>query len=262
MANAIDSAVVRDPEIGATDLHLVLDISVEETIDARCLEDFRFRAMQAEPDMILSLASDWKSFEDYRGALKSKYRKAANRMDKQLERAGCVVGQLLDIEKHADELTALHLQVHEQSTHRFVTLSRNFIPALVHHLGDRFTCTVVRRETAILGFITIIIDGDTAFAYVVGHDVKANKELPIYLRLLQSAVEEGIKHGCKKVTYGRTALEPKSRVGAEAQTLTIYGRHKSRILGPFITKFMQIMAPKDGPPPRSPFKSANDHEEE
>lgn len=204
--------------------------------------------------MILTIEPDWKSFDDYRTALKAKYRKASIEMDKQLAGAGCVVEKLSDVETHADELINLHLQVHEQSVNRFVTLKRDFIPALARRLGDRFICTVIRQESRILGFITTLIDGDTALAYVVGHDVQANRELPIYLRLLQTAIEDGIRHGCKRVTYGRTALEPKARIGAVAVPLTIYGRHKNAIIGSLITPFLQQMAPKNGPPLRSPFK--------
>jgi hypothetical protein len=71
--------------------------------------------------------------------------------------------------------------------------------------------------------------------------------------MLQTAIEDGIRHGCKRVTYGRTALEPKARLGAVAVPLTVYGRHKNPIIGPLITLFLQQMAPKEGPPLRSPF---------
>src|SRR4030095_10301361 len=114
---------------------------------------------------------------------------------------------------------------------------------LARRLGDRFICTVVRRESRILGFVTTLIDGDTALAYVVGHDVQENRELPIYLRLLQTAIEDGIRRGCKRVTYGRTALEPKARLGAVAVPLTVYGRHKSPIIGPLVSPILPQMAP-------------------
>lgn len=258
VAEAIDRAHEEDKGIRSTALQLVLDIAEDDASGARHLEKHLFRSMPAEPDMILTIDPDWKSFEDYRAALKSKYRKASLEMDKELTVANCVIAKLTDIEGHADELINLHLQVHEQSINRFVTLKRDFIPALARRLGDRFICTVIRQEARILGFVTTLIDGDTALAYVVGHDVQANRELPIYLRLLQTAIEDGIRHECRRVTYGRTALEPKARLGAVAVPLTVYGRHKNPIVGPLITPLLQQIAPKNGPPLRSPFKSALD----
>jgi hypothetical protein len=253
LVEAIDRAHKQDEGIRSAGIQLVLDISDDDAAGARHLEQHGFRPMPAEPDMILTIDPAWKKFDDYRAALKSKYRKASVEMDKELAAAGCVIEKLSDIENHADELINLHLQVHEQSANRFVTLKRNFFPALARRFGDRFICTVVRKESRILGFIATLIDGDTALAYVVGHDVQANRELPIYLRLLQTAIEDGIYHGCKRVTYGRTALEPKARLGAVAVPLTVYGRHKNPIIGPLLTLFLQQLAPKEGPPLRSPF---------
>jgi hypothetical protein len=257
LAEAIDRAHKQDEGIRSAGIQLVLDISDEDAAGARHLEKYRFRPVEAEPDMILTIDPSWKNFTDYRTALKAKYRKASVDMDKELAAAGCVIEKLSDVESHAEELINLHLQVHEQSANRFVSLKANFFPALARNLGDRFICTVVRQkigqETRILGFITTLLDGDTALAYVVGHDVQANRELPIYLRLLQTAIEDGIQHGCKRVTYGRTALEPKARIGAVAVPLIVYGRHKNLIIGPLVTPFLQQMAPKEGPPLRSPF---------
>lgn len=259
VARAIAAAPDADEGIGSAAMQMVMDISPEEAAaGARHLEGHRFRAMNAEPDMILAVDAGWKTFDDYRAALKSKYRKASIEMDKQLAAAGCTLEKLADVESHADALIGLHLQVHEQSVNRFVTLRREFLPALARRLGERFICTVVRRESRILGFITTLIDGDSALAYVVGHDVQENRELPIYLRLLQTAIEDGIGHGCRRVTYGRTALEPKARLGAVPVPLTVYGRHRNAIVGPLLAPILQQMAPTEGPPPRSPFKETKD----
>ena len=258
VADAMDSAHKVDKGIGSVELQLVLDISDADTAGAGNLEQHGFRSMPAEPDMILAIDPAWKSFDDYRAALKSKYRKASIEMDKELSAANCVIGKLTDMDAYADDLIGLHLQVHEQSVNRFVTLKRDFIPALARRLGDRFICTVIRQDSRILGFVTTLIDDDTAIAYIVGHDTKANRDLPVYLRLLQTAIEDGIRHGCKRVTYGRTALEPKARLGAVPVPLTVYGRHKNPIVGPLLTPVLQQIAPKSGPPLRSPFKAPFD----
>ena len=67
-----------------------------------------------------------------------------------LRAAGCTIETLNDIEAHA-ALIDLHLQVHENNAHRFVTLKRAFIPALAHQLGSGFICTVIRRGAELLG---------------------------------------------------------------------------------------------------------------
>jgi len=254
VVEAIDRSDEADDEIRSAGLQLVLDLSPAQTAAARELEKHGFRPIRAEPDMVLALDPAWKALEDYRTALKSKYRKASVEMDAELSRAGCVIEKLVEVDSRADELIALHLQVHEQSINRFVTLRREFIPALARHLAGRFHCRVVRNGSRLLGFITTLIDGDTAIAYVVGHDAEANSRLPVYLRLLQTAIEDGLAHRCKRVTYGRTALEPKARLGALPAPLTVYGRHTNPVLGPLVTRFLQHLAPAENPPARNPFK--------
>lgn len=254
LADAIDRAHKQDAAIRSAGIQLVQDLSMDDASGAIHLEKNGFRAIGAEPDMVLTIDPAWRTFDDYHRALKAKYRKASVEMDKALASADCVIEKLTDVEGCADELIKLHLQVHEQSINRLVTLKRDFIPALAGHLGERFICTVIRRQSRILGFITALIDGETALAYVVGHDVTANGDLPIYLRLLQTAIEDGIQHGCTRVTYGRTALEPKARLGAVAVPLTIYGRHRNPLIGRLVSPFLQQLAPPKGPPLRSPFK--------
>ena len=254
VAEAIDRASDADDAIRSASLQLVLDISLDEAAVGAELEGRGFRPIRAEPDMVLDLDPAWRAFEDYRAALKSKYRKASLEMDQALSNAGCTIEKLVDVDRHADELISLHLQVHEQSGNRFVTLRRELFPALARRLGERFMCTVIRRQARIVGFITTLIDGDTALAYVVGHDVEANRKLPIYLRLLQAAIEDGIRHGCRRVTYGRTALEPKARLGAVAAPLAVYARHANPVVGPLVTRFLQHLAPSVEPPDRNPFK--------
>ena len=48
-------------------------------------------------------------------------------------------------------------------------------------------------------------------------------DLPIYLRLLHVGIADAIALNCKRISFGRTALEPKaafSKQGLEAQTTT------------------------------------------
>lgn len=58
----------------------------------------------------------------------------------------------------------------------------------------------------------------TAFAYHIGLNREAaNAGVPIYLRLLGASLAQSIAFGCERLSFGRTALEPKAPLGCAAK---------------------------------------------
>src|SRR6185436_4424560 len=92
--------------------------------------------------------------------------------------------------------------------------------------GEDFSCIVVRRGEELLGFVTLLRDGELGIGYYIGYDRSAASTLPLYLRLLHAVVEQAIQWGCRRLSLGRTALEPKARLGAIPQPLFIWARHR------------------------------------
>ena len=84
----------------------------------------------------------------------------------------------------------------------------------------------VKRAGEILGFVNTVKDGETAVGYYIGFDRAANEQFPIYFRLLQAVVDDAIKFGCKRLSLGRTALEPKARLGACPAPMRVWIRHR------------------------------------
>ncbi len=106
--------------------------------------------------------------------------------------------------------------------------------ALLAAAGDRFRCSVVKQGERILGFLISIADGDTAIAYHIGFDREAAQGLPVYLRLLHAGIADGIDLGCKQVSFGRTALEPKAALGAKPRAFGVLVRHRQPVLNKLI----------------------------
>ena len=97
---------------------------------------------------------------------------------------------------------ALYLQTHKNAHLRLVTLPVAFLPTLAQRLDDDMHFTVLRKDETILGFVTTVRDRETAVGYYIGFDRKANSDIPIYFRLLQSVIAHAIDLGC-----GRLSLE-------------------------------------------------------
>ena len=219
------------------------------------LLDQRFARFQIEPSMDLSVPASWRSYADYLDNLNAKYRKAALRTYEAVERYGAVVQGLQDLRAEQKKLYDLYTQVERRAQVRFGVFGPGYLPALAEMMGPtRFRCSVIRKASSVLGFSMVLKDGDTAVAHVVGFDYEANKEAPVYLRLLHQVIADGLSLGCREIHLGRTALEPKARLGALPTDTDIWIKHSSpminRIVGPLLR-----LVPQDAAPHRAPFRS-------
>ncbi|HSS19029.1 MAG TPA: GNAT family N-acetyltransferase [Pyrinomonadaceae bacterium] len=257
---AVAEAVYRlrrvDKLFGDTAFVMVKDIPDAYATSAKALSHFSYRELETEPNMVLDISPRWKSYDDYLASLNSKYRKQSKQIDKEVVAAGCVVEEMKteEIARHADELHALYLQTHHNAAVRLVTLPVAFLPTLGQRLGDDMRFTILRKADTILGFVTTVKDGDTAVGYYIGFDRTANAEVPIYFRLLQSVIGHAIALGCNRLSLGRTALEPKARLGAHPEPLRIWIRHRIQPLNVIVRGLLRAVSDHEEPPARNPFK--------
>jgi hypothetical protein len=134
-----------------------------------------------------------------------------------------------------------------------VTLPVGFLPALAARLGEDFRCTVIRRYDQLLGFVTTVRDGQIAVGYNIGFDRKANAEFPLHFRLLQVVVADAISFGSRSLSLGRTALEPKARLGARSVPMRVLIRHRIPMLNALVRGLLHTIS-HDEAPERNPFK--------
>lgn len=225
------------------------------------LRRFSYRPFDTEPNMILRFKPAWRTFEDYLGALKSDYRSGLKKKIREVEEAGLVL-ERLDAEgvaAHADELHRLYHEVHDRQKMRLVSISPGWLPALAARFEKEFVVTVIRRpgEAQLLGFISTLKDRDGAIGYYIGFDkAEAAAGTPLYLRLLYALVEDALSLGATWASLGRTALEPKAQLGAEAQPLRCYLRHRVPALNAVVQGLLRVLPEPAQPPKRSPFKPA------
>jgi hypothetical protein len=239
---------------GQADFAMVKDVTAQQ-IGTDVLRRFSYRALETEPNMVLTLDPKWKSYEDYLAALDSKYRKKVKDQMKKLTSAGCTVESIADLATHARRLHDLYLSVQGNASVRLVTLRESYFPELSRVAGTDLRCTVVRRNGELIGFVTTVRDGRTAIGYYIGFDRTAAAEgLPIYLRLLHATVADAIGWGCERLSLGRTALEPKAGLGARPEPMAVWVRHRLPALN-WVLRGLLGAVPHAEAPERSPFKS-------
>ena len=245
-----------DKLFGDTAFVMVKDITDAYASSAEALSRFSYRELETEPNMVLDISPKWKTYDDYLANLTSKYRKQARQIENDVTAAGCTVEEIKieDIARHAEQLHALYLQTHKNTRLRLITLPVTFLPTLAAELGDDMRFTILRKDDQLLGFVTTVKDGETAVGYYIGFDRKSNAEFPIYFRLLQSVIDHAIALGCKRLSLGRTALEPKARLGARPDPMRVWIRHRIPMLNLIVHGLLHTIDHHDDAPERNPFK--------
>jgi hypothetical protein len=239
---------------GQTDFVMVKDVTAHQA-GLEALRRYSYRALETEPNMVLALDPNWKSYDCYLAALDAKYRKKVKDQGKKLASAGCTVEALTDPRTHAARLHELYLAVQGNASVRLVTVRENYFSELARVAPDDFRCTVVKRGDHVIGFVTTVRDGETAIGYYIGFDRTAAAEgLPIYLRLLHATVSDAIAWRCTRLSLGRTALEPKAGLGARPEPMSVWVRHRIAPLN-WILRGLLDAVPHAEAPERSPFKA-------
>jgi hypothetical protein len=241
---------------GEANFVMIKDLHGPHTEQASFLKNLSYRFVETEPNMVLALGEDWKHYDDYLASLASKYRaNIRNGVLKPIEQAQCTVEHFAAMEEMQHDIHALYKAVQVNAGFRPFELLPEYFPALQQAAGERFRCSVVKREGKIQGFLVTIADGETAIAFHVGFDRAAAAELPIYLRLLHAGIADAISLGCKRVSFGRTALEPKAALGAKPEAFGVLIRHRQPLMNKLI-KHLLLHIDHDEAPDRSPFRKA------
>jgi hypothetical protein len=241
---------------GHTDMVLIKDLDDAAVAESRALEGLSYGSVPTEPNMVLTLDPAWRSHDDYLNSLTSKYRgDIKNRVFKKFNEAGATVEAISDVAAHAETLQRLYLDVHSNASLRPFTLPSAYWSGLASLGTDSVAIHVARQGERILGFIVSLKDGDTAFAYHIGFDrAAANEGVPIYLRLLHASLAQAIAFRCRRVSFGRTALEPKARLGCTPEPLYVWARHRHPFLNQLLQPLLRFVESEEAPE-FTPFKA-------
>ncbi len=244
---------------GESDMVMIKDLTDEQAEAGLALRRSKFRRFETEPNMLLDLKPSWTSFDDCLRDMKSDYRSRIKKTRQNLEDAGIVLERLRpeDVETCASEIYALYHQVHDQQKMRLATIGEAWIPALARQYQDDFRTVVARPKEGckILGFVTLLRDGDGAYGYYIGFDkTTAARGVPLYLSLIYAGVAEAIGMRASRIVLGRTALGPKAQIGAKPLPMCGYLRHRSAALNLAIPTILAVLPASDQPPDRHPFK--------
>ena len=235
------------------DAFLLKDFINESLFITDELKDYNYHPFSVEPNMKFDLNENWQTFDDYLAAMKTKFRVKAKKAlslstDIKIEN---VTSE--NIANQLPEMTSLYKKVSSNADFNLGDFNLETYRDFKEKLGENYILKTYWLNNKIVGFVSGVINQNSLDAHFVGIDYQLNREYAIYQRMLYDYVEIAISKKLKIINFGRTASEIKSSVGAQAQDLTMYVRHKKSITNRILKLFLQRIQPTPFQE-KSPFK--------
>jgi hypothetical protein len=232
---------------------IVKDFEADRDALGPLLKKDKFHSMIMDPIMEMDLAPSWKSFSDYLAAMSSKYRVRTNNVRKKLADTSIKQLSLADVEEHYDRLEFLYKSVQQKSPIRLMQCSFLYLKNLMMYMPDKLVMEAYIENGEIIAFLCGIKNGKSLEAHHIGIDYKYNKSHALYQNILYDFIEMGIQESMNHVSFGRTAMEMKSTVGAVPVTYNAYIRFENRVVNSLICHFLPDEPAGDWVQ-RNPFK--------
>lgn len=213
-----------------------------------------FYEFNTQPNMIFDLNENWKSESDYVAAFTKKYRDQYKRARKKLDGISTRELTLEEIENNEDRIYQLYHYVAQNAPFNTFFLAENHFTTFKKQCGNRFLMIGYFLNEKLIGFHSLLLNGDVLETYFLGYDEQIQKEKMLYLNMLYNMTAFGIEHQFKKIIFGRTALEIKSSIGAEPILMSGFLFHTNSLINKYIDKVFPKLEPTLSWQQRHPFK--------
>jgi hypothetical protein len=227
-------------------------ISDEENFRIDSFSDYYKFSVQ--PNMVFDIPEKWSSPEDYVGALSKKYRDQYKRARK---KADGIIKCKLSLEEiiiHNQKIYELYLNVTKNAPFNTFYLDKNHFVDFKKKLGHDFLFYGYFVNDELIGFNTLIKNGNTIDTYFLGYDDVYQKNKMLYLNMLYDMIGYCINKKFKKIVFARTALEIKSSVGAKPIQMFGYIKHRNKFINSFMQLLFNYFEPEMVWQERNPFK--------
>jgi hypothetical protein len=250
IGTALDAVAANTKPLHAI---FIKDFKKESLKNTRQFLSFGYSEINVEPNLIVLLDPKWKTFEDYKNNLKSKYRIKANKADTTSSDLKTRLFTEHDFETYKEELQALYQNTIDNASFNAQVLNLNTYIHLRASFKDDFIVKAYFLEDKLVGFLTALVNKDALDAHFIGLDYQLNKSHAIYPRILNDYVRLGIEKQVSSIDLGRTASEIKTTIGAKPIELSCYIKHKNPFFNSLIKPFFRRIKIKEFKQ-HSPFK--------
>ena len=237
-------------------IHLTVfkDFSETEIVDFTKTDFEDFIQFSIQPNMVFGINFDWKTERNYVDALTKKYRDQYKRARKKaidIEKRKLNYEEILNNE---GLIYDLYFHVAKNAPFNTFFLSKNHFSNFKFILKDHFLFYGYFLDQKMIGFNTLIKNGNAMDTYFLGYDEGIQKDKMLYLNMLYDMIAYSINKGFKEIVFARTALEIKSSVGAKPQKTFGLIAHSNPLINRFMPKIFPFLEPNVVWQERNPFK--------
>jgi len=217
-------------------------------------DDLRF---SVQPNMVLPIKNEWKVEQDYVNAMSKKYRAQFKRSRTKAMGIEKRELGLEEIRGQEDKLQELYLHVASNAPFNTFYLPKHHFSVLKEKLQSAFMLIGYFMDEQLIGFKTMIRNGEVLDTYFLGYDDTIQKEKMLYLNMLYDMTSHAIHNGFNKIIFGRTALEIKSSIGAKPEEIIGLMKHSNKTINRFLPFFFNYLEPKTVWQERNPFQASS-----
>lgn len=207
-----------------------------------------------QPNMIFRVREYWSDTDAYVADMNTKYRTQYNRARKKAEGISKRKLELAEIELNECRIHELYLTVAANAPFNTFFLPEGHFYTFKKQLRDNFLFYGYFIDEKLVGFNTLIKNGDDIDTYFLGYDAFIQKDKMLYLNMLYDMASYAIKKRFKHVIFARSAMEIKSSVGAKAEEVYGIMKHTNPIINLFMHRLFPYFDPKIEWKERNPFK--------
>lgn len=221
---------------------------------AENLREQSYKELSIDVNMVLSVAKEWETFEDYLGSMKTKYRTRAKNVFKSSTNLVVKNFTCEEISENLELLQSMYIQVLKNADYNLGVLDANTFYNLKKGLKEKFIMKGYFLEEKLIGFSSAFAFNGTIDANFVGIDYEYNKTHKVYQRMLYDFVALAIHRKSYELRLGRTAETIKSVVGAEPIAMKLFAKHRKSLPTSVLGRVFSSIKPSEFEV-RKPFKN-------
>jgi len=212
-----------------------------------------YRMFEADPNMVMNI-QPFQNFEGYQQALSSKYRVRSKKIIKQSAALEQFEITPDNFQQYKSDINLLYKNVMDKIPFKMAEVNADYFYQLLINLEDNFKLYGYLLNNQLVAFISTFSQSSHYEVHLIGLDYTINQSHRLYNRILYDLIEPAIQSGHDTISYGRTANEIKSTVGATPEKMICYMKHRNVVMNQLVGILLKIFEPKTWEQ-RHPFKA-------